>query len=400
MILRFWQKSQPARRTLIFASSTHVWSDLFFALYAPLLPLIKEDLDLTFTEVALLKSVYAGASAVLQVPVGFIAERVGEFWLLIGGNIWVAVGLICMAFAPGFALLLGFTLVGGLGGGTQHPLASAIVSRAYEDKGRATAVGTVNFAGDLGKLLSPVLALVIAVNYGWRLTMLVIGVAAIVYMIMTVLIRRSIDIDRPDSPDSRGSQDSTGTISAGYITLSVVGFLDSATRAAALTFIPFILEDKGFSISEIFSMLILLLIGGAAGKYLCGRLSERYGTIELIWITKGIAAGLLVLTVYTPLTLIGPLMIVLGITLNGTSSVLYSTVAEMVPNARRSRMYGFFYTTNESGSFAAPLFYGVIADIFSVRTSMVIMGILTAVILPVSLPLRTYLDRNKAWKST
>ena len=356
MILRFWQKSQPARRTLIFASSTHVWSDLFFALYAPLLPLIKEDLGLTFTEVALLKSVYAGASAVLQVPAGFIAERVGEFWLLIGGNIWVAVGLICMAVAPGFARWLGFTLVGGLGGGTQHPLASAIVSRAYEDKGRATAVGTVNFAGDIGKLLAPVLALVIAVNYGWRITMLVIGVAAIVYMVMTLLIRRSINIGRPD-PTDNGPHASDRTIGAGYITLSIVGFLDSATRAAALTFIPFILEDKAHSKSPIFSMLILLLIGGAAGKYLCGRFSERYGTIELIWITKGIAAGLLVLTVYTPLTLIGPLMIVLGITLNGTSSVLYSTVAEMVPNARRSRMYGFFYTTNESGSFAAPLFY-------------------------------------------
>ena len=399
MILRFWQQSNQARRTLIFASSTHVWSDLFFALYAPLLPLIKNDLDLTFTEVALLKSVYAGASAVLQVPAGFIAERIGEFWLLIGGNIWVGAGLISMALAPGFALLLGFTLVGGLGGGTQHPLASAMVSRAYEDKGRATAVGTVNFAGDIGKLLAPVLALVIAVNYGWRITMLVIGVAAIVYMVLTLFIRRSINLGRPD-PTDNGPHAPGGTIGAGYITLSIVGFLDSATRAAALTFVPFILEDKGYSISQIFSMLILLLIGGAAGKYLCGRLSERYGTIELIWITKGIAAGLLVLTVYTPASLIGPLMIVLGITLNGTSSVLYSTVAEMVPNARRSRIYGFFYTTNESGSFAAPLFYGLIADIFSVRTSMVIMGILTAVILPVSLPLRTYLDRNKAWKST
>ena len=399
MVLRFWRQSQQARRTLIFASSTHVWSDLFFALYAPLLPLIKNDLNLTFTEVALLKSVYAGASAVLQVPAGFLAERMGEFWLLIGGNIWVAAGLIGMALAPGFTLLLGLTLVGGLGGGTQHPLASAIVSRAYDDKGRATAVGTVNFAGDIGKLLSPVLALVIAVNYGWRVTMLVVGVAAIVYMIMTVFIRRSIDLGHPDSADN-SPQDSDRMIGPGYITLSVVGFLDSATRAAALTFVPFILEDKGFSIPQIFSMLILLLVGGAAGKYLCGRLSEQYGTLELIWITKGIAAGLLVLTIYTPLTLIGPLMIVLGIALNGTSSVLYSTVAQMVPKTRRSRMYGFFYTTNESGSFVAPLFYGVIADIFSLRTSMVIMGILTALILPVSLPLRIYLDRNRAWEST
>ena len=98
--LRFWTRAPQARRTLLFASATHVWSDLFFALYAPLLPLIKDDLDLTFTEVAMLKSLYAAAMAVLQIPVGFMADRVGEFWLLVGGNIWVAVGLIVMSLAP------------------------------------------------------------------------------------------------------------------------------------------------------------------------------------------------------------------------------------------------------------------------------------------------------------
>ena len=228
--LRFWTGAPQARRTLLFASATHVWSDLFFALYAPLLPLIKDDLDLTFTEVAMLKSLYAAAMAVLQVPVGFMADRVGEFWLLVGGNIWVAVGLIAMSLAPSFALLLAFTLLGGLGGGTQHPLASGIVSRAYDSKARATAVGTVNFAGDLGKMAAPAIALVVALSHGWRGTMLIIGIGAIAFFLASTFIRRSVEIGRAEPLESRsangdGRDDSTTT---GFKILSVVGLIDGA----------------------------------------------------------------------------------------------------------------------------------------------------------------------------
>ena len=123
------------------------WSDLYFALLIPLLPAIKRDLDLSFAEVGLLRSIFSGASGVLQIPAGFAAEGVGEFWMLIGGNVWVAIGLIGMALSPFFALLLGVTLVAGLGGGAQHPLASSMVSRAYDDKGRSTAVGTNRSSG-------------------------------------------------------------------------------------------------------------------------------------------------------------------------------------------------------------------------------------------------------------
>ena len=95
----------------------HVWSDLFFALLVPLLPFIKEDMGLSFTEVGLLRSVFSGASAVLQVPAGFLAESAGEFWLLILGNVWVSAGLVAMALSPAFLVLVVASGVGGLGGG-------------------------------------------------------------------------------------------------------------------------------------------------------------------------------------------------------------------------------------------------------------------------------------------
>ena len=389
--LGFWNRAPQARRTLLFASATHVWSDLFFALYAPLLPLIKEDLDLSFTEVGVLRSLYSAASTVLQVPVGFLAERVGEFWLLVGGNVWVALGLIAMSLAPSFAALLGATLLGGLGGGTQHPLASGIVSRAYDTKSRATAVGTVNFAGDLGKMAAPAVALVVALAYGWRETMLFTGIAAVVFFLASTFVRHSVDIGRPEPAGSNDANAGATGTNAGFRILSVVGFIDSGIRAAALTFVPFILADRGMEESLIFVMLILLLAGGALGKYVCGWLSERHGLISIVWATKALAAALLAATVVTPMVLIAPLMVLLGVGLNGTSSSLYATVAVFTPQTRRSRMYGFFYTTNSIGEFTAPLVFGRLADWSGIRASMGLMGLFAATVLPVSLALRAYL---------
>ena len=391
-MVSFITKAPQARRTLLFGSTMHVWSDLFFALYVPLLPFIADDLDLSYKQVGLLRSVFGGASAVLQVPAGFLAEVTGEFWLLVLGNMWVAAGVVAMGASPVFAVLLGVSFVGGLGGGTQHPLASSMVSRAYEEKGRSTAVGTVNFAGDLGKMAAPAFAGLIAVHYGWRTALWAIGAAGLVFMLLAVLARRSVDIGRPArqvSPTHEGPADDTRM--GGFVALSWIGFLDSATRGSALVFLPFVMEAKGMSLGQVSGLLVLLFAGGAAGKVLCGWLDDRYGSVRLIWGTKGLTAALLVASLAGPTWAMAPLMLVLGVGLNGTSSVLYSTVARFVPAHRRARLYGVYYTTNEGGTVVAPLVYGFIADAFSLDTTIVVMALATAAILPASLTLRRYL---------
>ena len=382
----------------MFGSTMHVWSDLFFALLVPLLPFIKEDMGLSFTEVGLLRSVFSGASAVLQVPAGFLAESMGEFWLLVWGNVWVSAGLVAMAMAPVFLALVAASGVGGLGGGMQHPLASSMVSRAYDDKGRATAVGTVNFAGDLGKMIAPLVAGLLAVSLGWRATFMAVGIAGLAFMLAAMFTRRAVDIGRPQASSGTGREgQSEGAEAeskmAGFVALSGVGLLDSATRTSALVFLPFVMESKGMGAGQISAMLFLLFGGGAIGKYVCGWLGDRMGTLSLVWATKGLTAALLVAALFTPALAMAPLMVLIGIGLNGTSSVLYATVAEFVPPGRRGRFYGFFYTTNEIGTVAAPLAYGLVADLFSLRMTMLAMGAATAAILPASLTLRRHLAR-------
>ena len=290
------------RRTLTFASATHVWSDLFYALLIPLLPIMREDaaLDLSYTEVGLLRTGFGTASVVLQVPAGFLAERWDEFWLLLAGNLWVGAGFLLMASLTSFVPLLAATVLGGLGGGTQHPLATSMVSRAYRDGGHSAAVGTVNFAGDIGKMLAP---LVVLIGLGWRSTMRLVGAAGIVFMALSTLTRRSVG--SPRTADGRVEDGSPSVIevsapSRGLVALGSIGFMDAATRTAALTFVPFVLADRGAGTREVLILLTLLLAGGAVGKYGCGWLDDRYGSMGLVWWTKGATALLLLAVLFTP----------------------------------------------------------------------------------------------------
>ena len=392
-MLSFLTKAPQSRRTLLFGSAMHIWSDLYFALMVPLLPLMQEDMDLSLVEVGLLRSVFSGATAVLQIPIGLFAESAGEFWLLIWGNVWVSVGLVGMALSAGFVMLLVVSFFAGLGGGAQHPLASSMVSRAYDDRGRSTAVGTVNFAGDIGKMIAPLLAAVIAVQFGWRTTLWVVGLAGIVFMAFSAATRRRLDIGNPvqqrEAADSDGDDEDT-RVSA-FVTLSWIGFLDSATRGSALVFLPFVMTAKDMRIAEISLMLFLLFAGGAAGKFVVGWLGDRYSFISLVWATKGLTAVTLALSLVAPPLALVPLMLALGAGLNGTSSILYATVADFVPARRRARLYGIYYTTNEGGTILAPPLYGLIGELLSLNVAMLVMAVATAAILPVSLTLRKHL---------
>ena len=117
-------------------------------------------------------------------------------------------------------------------------------------------------------------------------------------------------------------------------------------------------------------MLFLLFVGGAVGKFACGWLGDRYGLINVTIATKGLTAVLMALTLISPVWVIVPLALLLGFALQGTSSVLYAAVADFVPARRRGRLYGLYYTIIDGGSIAAPLAYGAVADLASLRTPL------------------------------
>ena len=413
-------------RVLLVAASVHTCNDAMFAVMYPLLPLIAADLGLSYAEVGLVKALYSGASAILQLPAGVLAERWGEYVLLAFGNGWGAAGLLGMAAATTFPVLLALAILAGLGGNFQHPCASTMVARAFEGGRRGTAIGTLNFAGDLGKMAAPALVGLVALPFGWRAALLALGIFGLIFSVGVWLLKGWVNPPPPPvlepaspltlAPAASASQTgapaasrnvtASGTATAAATTrpsrrpfgvppafylLSLVGLMDASTRAAALTFLPFALERQGLEGVAIGFLFGVLFVGGALGKLLCGPLGDRFGPFAIIVLTETTTALALLGLVWGPSSALIPLALVFGFGLNGTSSVLYAAVASLVPDGKRGRGYGLYYTVIDVAAALMTVAYGVYADWSGLDITFVVMAVLTLAVIPLSIPLRSRL---------
>jgi MFS family permease len=388
-------KTSPARATLLTSCALHFLHDGFSDLLYVLFPVWAHEFSLSFTQVGLLRTAYSGALALFQVPAGFLAEWWGEPRVLAAGTALTALGFFCLGTAGGFGVLLAFLVVGGLGAGTQHPLSSSLVSQAYEQGPRRAALGTYNFSGDLGKTAWPPCVAVIAAWAGWRWATRDVGILALVTAVSIpfVLKRLSSPAEKRAGPGSNAVDSGWGIRDAhGFRMLSAIHGIDNGSRSAFMTFLPFLLLGKGAGMDLMGLALGLTFAGGAVGKFVCGLLAERLGIIQTVIVTEA-ATGLGVLCLL-PLPFQAALILlpVLGVALNGTSSVLYGTVAELVVPERRARAYGLFYTIGIGSGAIAPPLYGLLSDWAGVPTTLAVLAAIVLVTIPLAVLLRRSIE--------
>src|SRR5262249_16216647 len=153
---------------------------------------------------------------------------------------------------------------------------------------------------------------------------------------------------QPSSSD-RGEDDQSPSSGPGHATsigfrvLFSISLIDSAARMGFLTFLPFLLQAKGATIAQIGLAFTLVFAGGAAGKLVCGFLGARLGVLATVILTEGLTSAGILALLPMPLEPAFVLLPVIGIGLNGTSSVLYGTVPELVAPKARTRAFGIFY---------------------------------------------------------
>ncbi|HEX2171873.1 MAG TPA: MFS transporter, partial [Dehalococcoidia bacterium] len=231
------------RWQLVACSAMHVVNDALFAGLYPMLPLIAVDLGLGYAEVGAVKAAFSGAAAAFQIPAGVAVERLGEHLLLAIGTGWVGLGVILMALAGGFVPLLAIALLAVAGGAVQHPVASAVVSRLFERGRRGTAIGTLNFAGDLGKVIAPFVAGGLALADDWRAGLIGLGGAgmlfAVIYLLGVPQPSRAVAGAVESGEEVTKSEGCGITRPGAFAVLTAIGVLDAAARGTSLTFLPF-----------------------------------------------------------------------------------------------------------------------------------------------------------------
>jgi MFS family permease len=377
------------RRNLAGACLAHALHDGYTDQLYALLPVWQSQFGLSYAGLAVVRALYYGTMGGLQVPSHRMTARLGPRAALALATSVAAAGYLLIALPFGFTGLCAGLVVAGIGSSVQHPRASLLVTNTYGNASRGP-LGIYNFAGDLGKASFPATVALMLPVVGWQPA---VGITALVGLAVAVALWVVV----PRQPFLAPVEDkfiASGPGGKGFGLLLTIGALDTATRMGFLLFLPFLLHNLGGSEAVVGLGLALLFIGGALGKAACGWLGQHLGVVWSVIATELATALLITATLMLPLAPMLAILPLLGIFLNGTSSVLYGTVPDLAPRGDIGRGFALFYTGVIGAGGLAPIACGAIADHSSRTVGILASALTAAVIVPLVLALRPALQKN------
>ncbi len=380
------------KQALATCCSAHTLHDGLSDLTYVLLPLLAQTFGLTLAQVGMIRAAHRTAMAAFQIPAGLVAERFGERNLLVLGTATAGAAFVALGYAQGFWMILAALFAAGVGSAVQHPLCSTIISNAYPESGRRAALGTYNLFGDVGKFaFGGLLSLLLMAGLPWQGPVVAYGVTGLAIAVLAWFSIASMHKPRPAAQAAGMRTAGRGwgiRHHRGFFALCLIEIIDSSTRTGFLTLIAFLLIEKGLSTGWATLAVPLILVGGMAGKLACGLLAERVGIIRTIIITEVVTGAGIFATAALPGLPAALLLPLLGVALQGTSSVLYATIGDLVERERLPRAFGLFYTLGSLCGIAAPLGYGLVGDRLGVDVAIVLMGAIIFLTLPLCAVLR------------
>jgi FSR family fosmidomycin resistance protein-like MFS transporter len=389
-----------SRRALGSCCAAHTLHDGLSDVTYVLLPLLAQTFGLSLAQVGFIRSAHRTAMAAFQIPAGLFAERFGERNLLAVGTFVTGCAFLALGHANGFWMIIVALFFAGFGSAVQHPLASTIISHAYPDAGRRAALGTYNFFGDVGKFaFGGAVSLCLLAGISWQAPVAAFGIIGIVTAFAIFVNVANTHGGHNATADAAPVRQTKGwgiRDRQGFTALCLIEILDSSTRTGFLTFIAFLLIDKGIPEGWAALAVPLVLVGGMAGKLACGFLAERMGIVRTIVLTE-VATGVGILaTLALPGLGVMVLLPLIGVALQGTSSVLYATIGDLVEKDRLPRAFGLFYTLGSTCGIAAPLGYGLLGDVAGVSVSLATVGVAVLLTVPLAAMLKPSLGAARA----
>ena len=382
------------RFTLAACCGVHgVQDGLSAALYV-ILPTLAEVFGLSYAQVGVIRAVKNTAMALFELPSGMLSERLGERSLLVFGLFLAGCGYLTLAVAPGVMAIALSLFVAGFGSAFQHALSSSIISNTFQGAGSRTALGTYNAAGDIGKLaFTAFYSLAIGMGIAWQGVVTGFGLMAVLGATALFFILRRLHVGSRPSLDAQAEMETGNTgwgirDRRGFSALAAIVFLDIAVQSGFLTFLAFLMLEKQVPAGLAAFAVVLTLAGGIFGKFGCGFLAERIGVRRSLAVVECLTAAGIVAILLSPTLIAFVLLPVLGLVLQGSSSITYATVSDFVRPDRRSRGFAVIYSVASAASIAGPIVFGVVGDRFGLASAMLAMAVVVLLPLPLSALLR------------
>ncbi|MBL3684298.1 MFS transporter [Sinorhizobium meliloti] len=349
---------------ILAVSFCHMLNDIMQSLLTALYPLLKENYALDFVQIGLLTFTFQVTASMLQPAIGIVTDRWALPYSLPFAMLSTCMGLLLLANADHFWMLLLAASLIGIGSAIFHPESSRVARLASGGR-HGLAQSLFQVGGNAGSALGPLLAAFIVLPFGqgslgWFSIVAITGFFVLSWVSMWYVRHRRATMSRP--VPSRALPLPKARV---LWTIAILVLL-TATKNVYLTSISsyftfFVIERFGTSVQQAQLMLFLFLGSAAAGTFLGGPIGDRYGARFVIWFSILGVVPFTLLLPYANLFWTGVLSVIIGLIFSSAFSAIVVFAQELVPG-RVGLIAGVFFgfAFGAGGMGAAVL--GVFAD--------------------------------------
>ncbi len=351
-------------------SASHMVNDMMQSLILAMYPVLKGDFHLSFGQIGLITLVYQLTASLLQPLIGLYTDRRPQPYWLPFGMVSTLCGLILLAYAPTYSMLLLAAAFVGLGSAIFHPESSRLARLASGGK-HGLAQSLFQVGGNAGTAFGPLLAAAVIVPFGQR-SVAWFGLAALLAIVLLLQVSRWYVAEHLNTGRSRARVAPAApyprNVVLGAIAVLLVLIFSKYFYVAGLSnFYTFYLIDKfGLTVQSAQIYLFFFLAASAVGTVVGGPIGDRIGRKPVIWVSiLGVAPFALMLP-HANLFWTVALTIIIGLLLSSAFSAILVYAQELMPGKVGMVSGLFFGFAFGMGGLGAALL-GLLADKTSIE---------------------------------
>lgn len=366
---------------LIIIGLSHLLNDSLQAVIPAMFPILENSLGLTFTQLGLIAFTLNMVSSVMQPIIGMVADKRPMPYALPIGLTSSMIGMLMLAFSPGFWTILMSVLFIGLGSAVFHPEGSRVAYLAAGPR-RGLAQSIYQVGGNAGQSLAPLITALVLVplgQFGAIWFTLVAGLA-VVFLIYIARWYKSemtnYTVIEQEEKENKPSPQVNQAIKYALIVLIFLVFARSWYQSAIANFYAFYtIEHYGLSIAQSQIYIFTFLLMGAVGTFLGGPLADRFGRKNVIVFSLLVPAPFTLLLPFVGPVIAILLLALIGFLLLSSFSVTVVYAQELVPGkigTMSGLIVGLAFGMGAIGSVAL----GSLIDYIGLTTTMITISTL------------------------
>lgn len=330
---------------LVSIAVAHLFNDLLQAVIPAVYPILKEKYNLSFTQIGLITFSYQMAASILQPFVGLYTDKKPKPFSQIFGIVFTLCGIISLAYADEYWMIIMSVVLVGIGSSIFHPEASRIAFLSSGGR-RGLAQSVFQLGGNTGTAIGPLLVAFIVVPNDQHYIVWFAIVALFAMMVLSYIafwyrnhlklqMKKKAAIQLPDLSQKQ--------IVASVIILMILIFSKFFYTAGISSYFTFFLIEKfKISIQDSQFYLFMFLASCAVGTLLGGPLGDKFGRKYVIWFSVLGAAPFTLLLPYANLFWSGILVVIIGIIISSAFPAILVYAQELLPK-KLGMVSGLFY---------------------------------------------------------